>query len=106
MKLRAFLDKHNISYKSAAENMGLHHSNIYPMLDSKVFDNKALLSAIDSQVTMMPGDYKMVRTTIDKNGTVNIKISLIPVEDMYQKIKVFWIGLTSLLVNVTRVKQL
>lgn len=87
MKLMKFLDDRNISYKSAAENMGLHYSNIYPLLDSKVFNNEALAKAIDSQVTSMPGDYKMVRTTVGKDGSVNIKISLLPVEDMYCKNK-------------------
>lgn len=87
MKLRAFLDKHNISYKSAAENMGLQHSNIYPLLDSSVYSDKQISGIIDKQVTKMPGDYKMVRTTVDKSGAITVKISLMPVEAMYEKNK-------------------
>ena len=82
MNLRKFLDKHKISYKSAAENMGLHYSNIYPLLDSKVFNNESLMSAIDYQVTSMTGEYKMVRTSVGDDGTVTIKISHLPIDKM------------------------
>lgn len=85
MKFREFLDKHNISYKSAAEKMGLHYSNIYPLLDGLALNNKGIKSAIDKHITEMSGKYRLVKFKQAKDGSVIIKISLLPVDEMEKK---------------------
>ena len=94
MKLKDFLDKNNISYKSAAENMGLHYSNIYPLLDGLALKNNELKKTVNELLSEMNGKYKLVKFKQAEDGSVVIKISLLPIESMDKKKKetIDWIN--------------
>ena len=82
MILRQWMSKHNVYHDQLAEALGKCVNNTYRLLDRHVLSDKELTVLIDDCITKIGGKYKLVKSKLNSDGSLELKISLFPVDKL------------------------
>ena len=78
MILKNWMSKNDVHPVQLAEALGVSVPRTYLLLDRHVLGQPELKDLIDDCITRMGGEYRLVKSKVNTDGSLELKISLFP----------------------------
>jgi hypothetical protein len=82
MILKKWMSENNVYPAPLAEALGVSVPRVYRLLDRHVFSQSELKGLIDDCITRMNGEYRLVKSKVNADGSIELKISLFPADKL------------------------
>ena len=82
MILKNWMKENKVYHGQVASGLGVSVPRVYRLLDRHVFSQAELKGLIDDCITRMGGNYRLVKSKLGADGSLELKVSLFPADEL------------------------
>lgn len=82
MNLKTWMKDNKVYHGQVASGLGVSVPRVYRLLDRHVLSDAELKKIIDDCITRVGGNYKLVKSKVGADGSLELKISLFPADEL------------------------